>query len=326
MSALESTLTDEPARIAALRQYDILDTPREAAFDRITSLVRTVLSVPIAVVTLVDTDRQWFKSCVGLDIDSTPREISFCTHTIQSRNPMNVPDARVDPRFAKNPLVLGPPHIGSYLGVPLATAEGYNLGSLCVIDTQPREFRPEQVDVLKSFAALVMDELELRRIAAVDHLTGAASRRTFCLETERCMARYARHERPSSLIVFDIDHFKKVNDNYGHPGGDAALRAVCATLGVLLRSTDTIGRLGGEEFGILLPDAGPSEAMETAERLRKAVAATNIPFDPPFHVTASFGVVPFRPEYKTADDWLCKADIALYESKNNGRNCVTMAH
>lgn len=325
MIATDTKLHDEPARLAALRSYEILDTPREAAFDRITSLVRTVLNVPIAIVTLVDKDRQWFKSCIGLESDSTPRDISFCTHTIMSRNPMNVPNARLDPRFAENPLVLGPPHIGSYLGVPLCTHEGYNLGSLCVIDTQPRNFDKGQEEVLKSFAALVMDELELRRIAAVDYLTGAASRRTFCLETERCMARYSRHQRPSSLVVFDIDYFKKVNDTYGHPGGDAALRSICATLGMLLRSTDTMGRLGGEEFGILLADTGSSDAFETAERLRRAVEATTIPFDPPFNVTASFGVVPYRPEFRTADDWLCKADEALYESKRNGRNRVTSA-
>lgn len=324
MIATDTKLYDEPARLAALRSYEVLDTPREPAFDRITSLVRTVLNVPIALVSLIDSDRQWFKSCVGLDSEGTSRDISFCTHTILSRSPMNVPDAKLDPRFADNPLVLGPPYIGSYLGVPLCTPDGYNLGSLCVIDTRPREFDKAQEDVLKSFAALVMDELELRRIAAIDYLTGAASRRTFCLETERCMARYARHQRPSSLLVFDIDHFKKVNDTYGHPGGDAALRTICAALGMLLRSTDTIGRLGGEEFGILIADTGPADAEETAERLRRVIESTVIPFDTPFNVTASFGVVPFRAEFKSADDWLCKADEALYESKRAGRNRVTL--
>lgn len=325
MIASDTKLFDEPARLAALRSYEILDTPREAAFDRITSLVKTVLNVPIAIVSLIDSDRQWFKSCVGLDIDGTPRNISFCTHTIQSRSPLHVPDARLDPRFAENPLVLGPPHIGSYLGVPLATPEGYNLGSLCIIDTKPRDFDGAQVEVLKSFAALVMDELELRRIAAVDFLTGAASRRTFCLEIERCMARFSRHQRPASLIAFDLDHFKKVNDTYGHAGGDAALRTVSATLGMLLRSTDTMGRLGGEEFGILLADTGAADAFETAERLRRAVEATEIPFETPFRVTASFGVVALRTEYASADDWLGKADEALYDSKRNGRNQVTIA-
>src|SRR5689334_19273757 len=131
-------LTDEVGRVSALHRYCVLDTPPEASFDCITKLVQTHLGVPIAAMSLVDTDRQWLKSRIGLETTECPREISFCTHTIQDPEPLYIPDATLDERFARNPLVTGPPHIRSYLGVPLATPDGYHIGSLCAIDTQPR--------------------------------------------------------------------------------------------------------------------------------------------------------------------------------------------
>lgn len=322
---VDSKLVDEPARLAALHRYEVLDTPRETAFDRITSLVKIVLNVPIAVVSLIDSDRQWFKSCVGLDSTETPREISFCTHTIQARVPMNIPDAKEDPRFAENPLVTGPPYIGSYLGVPLTTPDGYNLGSLCVIDMQPRNFDPGQVEVLKSFAALVMDEMELRRIAQVDHLTGAATRRGFCLEAEKAISRYVRHQHPAALVVFDLDHFKKINDTFGHPAGDTVLKTVGSTLPILLRANDSLGRLGGEEFGILLSEVDVHQATDAAERMRRALQDANIDHDPEIHMTASFGVASLDADCLTFDKWLAKADKALYQAKHGGRNQVAAA-
>jgi GAF domain-containing protein len=144
----DTKLTDEMGRRAALRRYEILDTPREAPFDRIVNLVKTVMDVPVALISLVDADRQWLKSCLGVDLTETSRDISFCTYTIQAREPLMIPNASEDPRFANNPLVLGPPHIMSYLGVPLATPDGYNLGSLCAIDTKPRTFNAGQIEVM----------------------------------------------------------------------------------------------------------------------------------------------------------------------------------
>jgi hypothetical protein len=153
VSMIDTKLADEAARLAALRRYEILDTLPEAPFDRITGLVKAVFEVPIALVSLIDADRQWLKSCVGMDVSETPREISFCTHTIQRREPMVIANATEDPRFANNPLVTGPPYIASYLGAPLETPDGYNVGSLCAIDTKPRTFSATQIEVMKSFAA-----------------------------------------------------------------------------------------------------------------------------------------------------------------------------
>jgi len=317
-------LLDEPARLAALRRYNVLDTPAEAPFDNITSLVKSVLGVPIAVISLIDADRQWFKSRFGLQAQTTARDISFCTHTIQSYDALHVPDAARDPRFAGNPLVNGHPHIASYLGVPLQTPDGYNIGSLCAIDIIPRRFEPAQQALLQHFAGIVIDHLEMRQLAQTDALTGAISRRAFMAETAKAVSRFTRHGRPSALAVFDVDHFKRINDNHGHAGGDAVLRAIATSITGIIRPSDSFGRLGGEEFAILLAETTELDAAVAAERFRAAIAALVIAHDPPLRVTASFGIAPLGPDCLRDGEWLEKADRQLYRAKQAGRNrcCV----
>ncbi len=318
-------LHDEAGRLSALKQYDILDSPKEDAFDRITELVKNVFNVPICTVSLVDQDRQWFKSCIGVADGDTPREITFCTHTIQHREPMYIPDTTLDPRFCNSPLVVDGPKIRSYLGVPLSTPDGYNVGALCAIDVVPTSYNPGQIAILKSFAALVVDEFELRRIAQTDYLTGAATRRSFTLELEKSLARFGRTSRPTALIYLDIDHFKRVNDQYGHPAGDKVLKTVSEALTRRLRQTDTFGRLGGEEFGILLENTSSEQAIETAELLRAEVESIIVPNDPPLRVTASFGLAMLSIQASSVREWMTAADEALYDAKRTGRNRVSIA-
>ena len=155
----------EAERLAALQAYGILDTPPEAGFEHITSVVSRLFKVPVACVTLVDADRQWFKSVRGLEVRETPREISFCAHAMWGRDVMVVPDATQDSRFAENPFVTGEPHIRFYAGAPLHTPEGQPLGALCLIDRRPRRFNLAERQMLVEMASLVEDELLLRRIA-----------------------------------------------------------------------------------------------------------------------------------------------------------------
>jgi len=169
---------NEAARITALRKYAILDTSDEPAFDRITRLAARFLGTPITLLTLVDEDRQWFKSTYGFEPRETAREVSFCAHAILSNEVMVVPDATADRRFADNVLVTGDPRIRFYAGAPLRTPDGLNLGTLCAIDTVPRQFSLEERQVLADLAALAMDELQLRiafreksqHMAAIDNL------------------------------------------------------------------------------------------------------------------------------------------------------------
>jgi PAS domain S-box-containing protein len=154
----------EVERLAALQQFALLDTPPETAFDRLTSLAARLFDVPISTVSLVDENRQWFKSCYGLDIRETPRAVALCAHAILSSEVLVVPDTTLDPRFADNPLVTQENGIRFYAGAPLQTADGHNIGTLCVISLQPRSCSEAEKQTLRDLAAMVVDEIELRQL------------------------------------------------------------------------------------------------------------------------------------------------------------------
>ncbi|RMB39187.1 diguanylate cyclase with GAF sensor [Sphingomonas sp. PP-CE-3A-406] len=324
---VDPLLQDDAARVFALGRLNVLDTSIEEPFEKIVTLVRTVLAVPISTVTLVDRDRQWFKARRGVAVSETPRSVSFCTHTIQQREPFVVEDAQSDERFASSPLVTGAPHIRSYAGVPLRTPEGYNVGALCAMDTRPRRFSPADVAILSNFANIVCDELELRMIAQVDHLTGALTRRGFLEQAERELSRVKRYGRPSSMVMLDVDHFKIVNDTYGHGAGDQVLKRIAELAGVAIRPTDVFGRLGGEEFAVILSETDAEQALVVAERLRTAIADEPIRLSngTALRVSASFGIMPLLPSISSVTSWIEGADQMLYAAKVEGRNCTRLA-
>jgi len=154
---------DDVARLKALRGYELLDTPAEETLDLLGRLASELFSTPIALVSLVDEHRQWFKVKVGLDLPETPRSVAFCDHAIRQAGPMMVTDASADPRFANNPLVTGDPKIRFYCGVPLRSPEGHGLGTLCIIDRVPRTLQPAEVESLQGLAKVVETVIELRR-------------------------------------------------------------------------------------------------------------------------------------------------------------------
>lgn len=321
----DDKLNDEDGRLAALRRYEFHETGEQKPFQRIVDLVQQIMGVPMAAVTLIDADTQFFRAQRGLPGTETPRADAFCTYTIAQHGPLAVSDARKDPRFADNPMVTGAPHIRSYLGVPLTTPDGYNVGSLCAMDDEPRQFDRTQGEIMKKLAEIAVEQFELQQIAKQDSMTGALTRRGFFAEVEKEFQRAARYERPSALVVIDVDHFKSINDRYGHPAGDAVLVSIANACMATMRKSDIFGRIGGEEFGLLLPETDPEEARLAAERIRAMVESTIVQVGGvEVRATVSLGVAPRPATGEGVATWFSEADIALYEAKQFGRNRVAV--
>lgn len=189
--------SNERERLAALERYEVLDTPAETEFDDLTSLAAHICGTPIALISLVDAHRQWFKSKVGLDATETPREVSFCGHAIQLPHLMEVPNAREDFIFYDNPLVTGEPEIRFYAGMPLATADGQNLGTLCVMDRVPRQLTTVQRDALRRLGRQVMNQMDLR--LTTQRLTAANSE----LHQMEERARLVVEAAPNAMVMVD---------------------------------------------------------------------------------------------------------------------------
>lgn len=192
---------EEADRLAALRRYDVLDTPPEEQFERIVRLAARWFDVPISLVTLLSENRLWFKACKGLDRCETAREVSFCKHNIYDEEVLVVEDATQDPRFRDNPMVTGPPGIRFYAGAPLIAPGGHVVGSLCVIDTEPRDAGAMDFEALKDMAAIVVDELELR---ASNEKLEERRRQVQDLTRALTNAEEAERERLSSLLHEDL--------------------------------------------------------------------------------------------------------------------------
>ncbi|MDY0884605.1 GGDEF domain-containing protein [Dongia soli] len=319
----------EHQRLHALQSFEILDTPAEPQFDRIVKIAANLLDMPISLISLIDAKRQWIKAREGLDVAETPRSLAFCSHAIQDNDVMVVEDAATDRRFADNPLVTGAPYIRFYAGAPLRSREGHRLGTLCVIDRKPRSISDEHRAMLEDLAAIVVDELELhranidlQRLVGLDSLTGAGNRRQFLARAEREIARARRYGQAVSVMMADIDHFKKINDTYGHESGDRALVETVRQLKRAARPETLLGRIGGEEFALLLPHADLTSAMAAAERLRDSVERIELAAEGrTFGLTISIGVCQIT-EGMSLEAALHQADQALYQAKRHGRNRV----
>ncbi|MEW6282087.1 MAG: GAF domain-containing protein, partial [Candidatus Eremiobacterota bacterium] len=237
---------NEAERLGSLHRMCVLDTPAEARFDRLTRLAQRHFGVAFAMVTLVDRDRQWFKSIQGAHVVETPRSISFCAHTILDEQAMVIPDATLDPRFRGNPVVTGDLHVRFYAGVPVCSQDGLRVGTFCLVGNQPRGFDAEDLANLEDFAACAETELQvvrlteqelslleqmddLRRRASTDPLTRTWNRQAI-------LELLARHRRaPLGLVLLGLDHLALINDSYGQAAGDDVLHGLAERLRTAVR-------------------------------------------------------------------------------------------
>ena len=308
---------DEETRLKTLRSLNILDTPAEERFDRLTRLAKRMFGVPIALVSLVDENRQWFKSCVGLSASETPRDISFCGHAILGNEVFIIPDATKDERFADNPLVLNEPNIRFYAGCPLRYLDGSKLGTLCIIDTAPRRLGEDDLEAFKDLAELAERELVAVQLATLDDLTRISNRRGFTLLAQHSLNICARQGVPASLVFFDLNGFKPINDKFGHAEGDRALSAFADQMRSTFRDSDVFGRLGGDEFVVLLTNTSTELAEDIIARFRQSLETYNQEAKRGYEISFSAGIVTVEGDQtRSIEALLSRADSLMYERKN----------
>jgi diguanylate cyclase (GGDEF)-like protein len=328
------TIKDEDLRADALRRYEVLNTPAEPNFDRMTRIASSVLGRPVCTLALADRDRFWFKSKQGVDATEMPREMAFCEQTICGREVFVVPDASADSRFVDAPIVKGAPYVRFYAGAPLITPNGVAIGSLCVLDVKPEfDFSDENRRILSDLAATSVElfeakarhiELlkctdEIAHLARHDSLTGLPNRRRL-VEIYSEMAR-EQQENGVALLYLDLDGFKAVNDTHGHSYGDELLRQVADRIETCIPPFARVARLGGDEFAVLLPSTADSLAAAASVLARRLMTKIERPYViGRSHVTigCSIGIALNRAG-SDLDDLLSRADAFLYQAKNTGR-------
>ncbi len=453
---------DDPARVLALHSAQILDTPEEEAFDRITRLAAQLLNVPIALVSLVDANRQWFKSKVGLEATQTARDISFCGHALFEEEPLLISDALADPRFADNPLVTGPPFIRFYGGVPLSALDGHVIGTLCVVDRIARVLSEAERSALVDLARMVEEQIqrreitlasaklldtlrdseerhrqlvehapeaylvndgtairfinqaglrllgaervdqivgmslfeivapeyhqavrnraaqalqtmrpnlpmemkwvrmdgtmvdvetntvsyntngkvhiqivardntirkqyknELEQLATRDVLTGLPNRAVLRDRLEQGIARWGRQQQGAVIAFLNLDHFKNINDAFGHSTGDQVLTTIGKVLEGSVRKNDTVARIGNDEFVLILEGINEAELKELLKRLVDNIGQPIKALREEITVSCSVGYSRFPTDGATADALLNAADTAMYRAKDLGRATIS---
>lgn len=316
--------TNEAQRLRAVRAYEILDTLPEVDFDTLTRVAAHALDTPAAVIGLMDADRLWFKSQLGLGVQQLDRQIAFCAHAIMQPDELFVvEDLRKDARFQGNPLVTQAPHLRFYAGAPLIDQEGYALGTIAVVDTKPRTLDEIQRILLNDLSSLVISALESRHraillshLAMNDHLTGLANRAQFERTLNSEMAHSRRTSEPFTVLYMDLDGFKKINDTLGHAAGDEVLCEAARRMTDQVRTEDLLARIGGDEFVVVMRQSAEDSPESLADRIIEVISAPiTLSTGDKVSIGISVGIASYTDSVDSMSKLLAQADQALYEAK-----------
>ena len=307
---------NERQRLKALRDMKVLDTPPEERFDRVTRLAKQVFATKIALVSLVDENRQWFKSRQGLDADETPRDISFCGHAILDDKIMVVNDAVKDERFCDNPLVCGNPNIRFYAGYPLAAPDGSRVGTLCVIDEQPRDITREELRLLRELGRMIEEELRSADEATTDPATGLSSRKGFATIADHLLAMCKRCEQPATLLMFHLQNLDDIEAKHGRDESDAAAAEFAHLLMASFRDSDIVARICIDVFCVFLSGTDLDGADPARMRLEEHLGLRNREPDLPYMLEIDTHAIAFKEgRHANAQALLNDGEIRIMEAR-----------
>lgn len=310
---------DEKHRLEKLRALKLLDSAPEERFDRLTRMAKRMFGVDISVLSLIDDGRQWFKSkSTEMDIpDETSREVSFCGHAILGNDVFVVEDALDDHRFKDNPLVTKDPSIRFYAGYPLRVNNGSALGTLCIIDTVPREFNEDDSQLLKDLGVMAEQEIAALQLATLDELTLISNRRGFSALAKHSLNICRRKGLATSILLIDLNKFKPINDTFGHAEGDRALVVFANIMREVFRESDVFARIGGDEFAVLMMDVDIDNTERVIQRLQDEVTTYNQEAKRGYDIEFSIGYInTLITDNVDIDDLLAKADKKMYAEKD----------
>ncbi len=300
------TPENEAERLETLRRLNILDTPRHDRFDRYTRISTRIFNVPMAMISLVDADRQWFKSTAGFDAEETPRDVSFCGHAILGDDVFEVRNARRDPRFRNNPLVVEQPHVSFYAGAPLEAPNGHKLGTLCLIDRVPRRLDDEEKRMLKNLADMVVAEM----INYVDTDTGLEKRNSLLLAGAKCFAA-AREKNAFSLLLFDLTEVTEAGN--GRDQQAAQDKAFANLLRRHFPQAESVAALGREDFCVLVRNDDDADQAWAIDAVCTAAREQIFPGPQFADFNALVGRIDYDPEkYASFIDMLYQADELFF--------------
>ena len=340
---------NESERLAALPHYGILDTMPEQEYDDIARLSATICGTTMSTVALIDQDRKWHKAKYGLDKEFVPREISICSHTILDDAPLIVEDTLEHDVFKNIGMVINPPNVRFYAGVPLVNPEGLALGTLWVIDKEPKTIDDAQRTSLEAYGRQLVTLLELRRsniaseqrqqelqcdqeeilernshleeLSFKDDLTGVYNRRILDSELANALVRCNCNGKPFAMMMLDLDDLKEVNDAFGHWAGDDAILFLAKTITQNIRQADCCVRFGGDEFIVLMPDTGVDGAKMIAHRIQQKLKQGSESIE---QLSASIGVAVSAAADCDAQALLDFADSCVYKAKSEGKNRIVV--